>query len=424
VLVQARHKIRGNVNKYLRSLDIVPKQWKELKLKDVFDIKLSGVDKKSYHGQREVLLCNYTDVYNNDYITSDMSFSKATATPAQINNYSLQLGDVIITKDSETPYDIGVPSVVIDNLQNVLCGYHLALLRPDKRLIDPIYMANAISHTSVRKQFFRSANGITRFGLTKTAIQNINILIPPLPEQSKIGIILDLWKKNVNLLNKLLKEKRLMKQALMQRLVTGKLRFKDFKNSVFHKTEIGKFLIPTSRPTARPIDSYTALGIRSHGKGTFLRNIDDPETVMMDTLYEVKENDLIVNITFAWEGAIAIVKKSDEGALVSHRFPTYTFNRDKVIPEYFKHIIQTKRFVHELGLVSPGGAGRNRVLSKKDFLNIVIAIPSVDEQKKIAALLNGIDREIELLKKKLECLITQKKGLMQKLLTGRIRVKV
>lgn len=252
----------------------------------------------------------------------------------------------------------------------------------------------------------------------------LRIPIPTVNEQKQIAIILTSWDKIIKRVLDLIKSKTKLKKALMQKLLTGKLRFKEFVKIKFHRTELVEFLIPTPRPVSRPKSSYTALGIRSHCKGTFLKTIENPDTVMMDTLYEVKENDLIVNITFAWEGAIAIVKKADEGALVSHRFPIYTFNRKIAVPEYFRHVIQTRRFVHELGLVSPGGAGRNRVMSKTDFLNIVVSIPSVDEQKKIAVVLNGIDKEIELLGKKLEYLKTQKKGLMQKLLTGKIRVKV
>lgn len=412
-----------HAEKSFRNTSELPEGWKEVCLKEIADIRLSGVDKKSHIGQKTVHLCNYTDVYNNNYITNSIDFTEATATDSEIANFALQTGDVIITKDSETPNDIGVPAVVVENLYNVLCGYHLAILRAKDNTVVSIYMAKAISHAYVRRQFARLANGITRFGLTKSAIENIRILLPPYSEQKGIGEILVLWDKAIEKTATLIESKVKLKRALMQQLLTGKLRFKEFVKIKFHKIELGEFLIPTPRPVPRPNSAYTALGIRSHGKGTFLKTIENPETVMMDTLYEIKENDLIVNITFAWEGAIAIVNKSDEGGLVSHRFPTYVFNRDIVVPEYFKYAIQTKRFVHELGLVSPGGAGRNRVMSKTDFLNIVVSVPSIAEQQKIAVVLNGIDKEIDLLKKQLECLKIQKKGLMKKLLTGEIRVK-
>jgi len=142
----------------------------------------------------------------------------------------------------------------------------------------------------------------------------------------------------------------------------------------------------------------------------------------MTTLYQVCKDDLIVNITFAWEGAIAIVKEFDEDALVSHRFPTFVFNKNKAISDYFKYIILQKRFIFMLGLISPGGAGRNRVLNQKDFIKLNVALPSVPEQQKIADCLNSLNNEIELLQKKNELLKKQKQGLMQVLLTGKVRV--
>jgi type I restriction enzyme S subunit len=95
-----------------------------------------------------------------------------------------------------------------------------------------------------------------------------------------------------------------------------------------------------------------------------------------------------------------------------------------MLPEYFKHLMVTDRFFYELDLISPGGAGRNRVMNKGDFLKITVTIPGVEEQKKIAGVLGGMDEQIALLKKYLEKLKEQKKGLMQKLLTGEIRVKM
>ena len=90
--------------------------------------------------------------------------------------------------------------------------------------------------------------------------------------------------------------------------------------------------------------------------------------------------------------------KQDEGALVSHRFPTYNFNPDNGVVDFFKHFILQPRFKYLLDLISPGGAGRNRVLSKKDFLKLEVKIPSPEEQTAIAQVLQAADKEIQLLK--------------------------
>ncbi len=195
-----------------------------------------------------------------------------------------------------------------------------------------------------------------------------------------------------------------------------KLRFPEFRDSeTWICKSLKEILIFTDRKVKKPNKPYTRLGIRSHGKGTFLVFNELPEKNAMDYLYEVKLNDLIVNITFAWEGAIAIVSKNDEGALVSHRFPTYVFNESEAIPDFFQYLIIEKYFIYKLGVISPGGAGRNRVLSKTDFLKLKVNIPKIPEQQKIADCLTSLDELITAEAGKLEAYKSHKKGLMQKL---------
>ena len=170
-----------------------------------------------------------------------------------------------------------------------------------------------------------------------------------------------------------------------------------------------------SRPVAKPKDPYWRLGIRSWAKGTFHAYVDDPSTVDMDELYVVHENDLVVNITFAWEHAVAVASEEDDGLLVSHRFPTYVFDEGNV-PAYYKAVVSQQYFKDMLDHISPGGAGRNRVLNRKDFLVLPCHIPPVAEQQKIAEMLATCDRVIELKQQLLEEKRRQKKWLMQKLL--------
>ena len=111
-------------------------EWQELPLSSVADIRFSNVNKVSQSGEIPVRLCNYTDVYNNEYVDANMDYMHATATQTEIDRFGLQAGDVIITKDSETPDDIGIPTVVETTAPDFVCGYHLALIRPNKDLVD------------------------------------------------------------------------------------------------------------------------------------------------------------------------------------------------------------------------------------------------------------------------------------------------
>lgn len=260
--------------------------------------------------------------------------------------------------------------------------------------------------------------------INKSEFEAIKLISPPFTEQKLIAQLLSKWDETIYCNNKLIAKKEQQKKWLMQNLLTGKKRLKGFENEKWKVKLLEEVLIPISRPVDKPSSAFLALGIRSHGKGTFLKHDFEPDKIEMETLFTVRENDLIVNITFAWEGAIAIVKKEDEGALVSHRFPTFTFNPNNGVVDYFRHFILQPKFKYMLDLISPGGAGRNRVLSKKDFLKLEVKIPSPEEQTAIANVLQAADKEIQLLKAKTDKLKEQKKGLMQVLLTGKKRILI
>ena len=401
----------------------IPGDWDLSKLSNIAQIIVSNVDKKVEEDEVPVLLCNYMDVYQNEYITSNLEFMRGSASEAEINKFSLRRGDVLITKDSETAEDIASAAVVADEIQNLICGYHLAILRPDKERMDSYFLAKTLQHDRVHNQFVTKANGVTRYGLTLSVINNATIPVPLLIEQAEIARILSTWDCAIERVQRLIEAKQRQKDRLVTQLLSGKIRFPRFTDE-WEQVKLGTFLHPKFRKVVKPSGAYLRLGIRSHGKGTFTSVVDDPETIALTHLFQARKDDLIVNITFAWEGAIALVGPDGDGALVSHRFPTYVFDTSKMLPEYFKHLMVTDRFFYELDLISPGGAGRNRVMNKDDFLKITVAVPDIEEQKKIAGVLGGMDEQIALLKKYLERLKEQKNGLMQKLLTGEIRVKV
>jgi type I restriction enzyme, S subunit len=195
-----------------------------------------------------------------------------------------------------------------------------------------------------------------------------------------------------------------------------KLRFPEFKDVPEWKEKpLEAIVSPVAREKEKPVEPYTGLGVRSHGKGTFLKPFEAPEKSSMEHLYEVQTDDLIVNITFAWEGAIAIARSTDTGALVSHRFPTYRFKEDEAIPEFFRYSICDKQLIYQLGVISPGGAGRNRVLNKREFLKLTRPLPCLPEQRKITACLASLDERIAAEGRKLEALRAHKIGLMQQL---------
>lgn len=198
--------------------------WQRTTVSKVADIRVSSVNKKSEIGEREVQLCNYTDVYYNDCIDNQLSFSQATASDSQIERFKLHYGDVIITKDSERATDIAVPTRITEEIQNLVCGYHLALLRPDLSKIDPVFLQNYFNLRQTRAYFASNANGVTRFGLPISTIEDAAIEYPEIEEQRRIGQVISCAEREIAGCVKDLALLKAQKQALQCQLLTGKRR--------------------------------------------------------------------------------------------------------------------------------------------------------------------------------------------------------
>ena len=209
----------------------IPAHWEIRRLKSFATVQLSNVDKKSKEGEEEIRLCNYVDVYYNDQIDKRVDFMPATATSEQVGRFSLRADDVIITKDSETWTDIAVPSVVSEDLPGILCGYHLAHIRPHGHC-NGGFLSRLFTAIGPQDQYHITANGITRFGLTGDSIRAGLFALPPLPEQRVIAGFLDRETKKINALvgkvHEAIDRLKELRMALISGAVTGKI---DVSNS-------------------------------------------------------------------------------------------------------------------------------------------------------------------------------------------------
>ena len=164
----------------------VPAHWDVRRLKHAVKMMVSNVDKHIKDSELPVRLCNYVDVYKNDQITENLPFMRATATLAEIERFQIKPEDVLITKDSEVWNDIGVPALVEYSAKDLVCGYHLALLRPLKAVLNGAYLFRSLQSSIIAYQFHISANGVTRYGMSHQGIKSAFLPLPPLPEQTAI----------------------------------------------------------------------------------------------------------------------------------------------------------------------------------------------------------------------------------------------
>ncbi|PRD10421.1 restriction endonuclease subunit S [Bacillus sp. MYb56] len=212
----------------------IPEHWEVRKLKNMAFVQASNVDKKLHENEEEILLCNYVDVYYNDVINKKIEFMKATAKKEQIEKFTLKENDVIITKDSESPFDIAVPAWVEKDLPGVLCGYHLSHIRPNQEKLIGKYLLYCLKSDFIRQQFYSSANGVTRYGLSKDSIRNALFPMPPTNEQIDIANYLhrqnEVTIQSVYFIKEQVRKMNEYKQSLIAEVVTGKLDVYDYAN--------------------------------------------------------------------------------------------------------------------------------------------------------------------------------------------------
>ena len=265
----------------------------------------------------------------------------------------------------------------------------------------------------------RYSTGSTFESINSTDIKEAIISVPAIEEQDKIGSFFQQLDETIALHQRKLDLLKEQKKGYLQKMFpkngakVPELRFKGFTGD-WEERKLGELVEQIIREVPKPNKPYYRMSVRSHAKGTFKQFVDNPENVAMDKLFVVKKDDLVVNITFAWEHAIAVVNEENDGLLVSHRFPTYRADGKSDI-EFLHHVVSKENFRRKLEFISPGGAGRNRVLNKKDFLKLKIFVPKIEEQQKIGSFFKQLDNTIALHQRKLDLLKEQKKGFLQKM---------
>ncbi len=404
----------------------VPEGWVESSLGNIADIRFSNVDKKSdFENEEPVKLCNYMDVYSNSKITNSLPFMQATAKDREIKKFSLLKNDVIITKDSETPDDIAVSAYVSEDLKSVVCGYHLAMLRPEQSLISGEYLNHLFGLDDIQHYFYLLANGITRFGLTTDAINNAYIIYPPLPEQKKIAAILTSVDTVIEKTQAQIDKLKDLKTGMMQELLTKGIGHTEFKDSPVGRIPVEWEIhqqgdkADFSNGRAYKLSEWEKEGtpvirlqnLTGSGKDYYYSNLELPERQYC------KNGDLL----YMWSATFGPHIWKGSKAIYHYHIWKVTPDETTLTKSYLYYLLdyKTKQWKDE----SSNGMGILHV-TKSAMESMLIAIPPIKEQQYISKTLEAIDKRINLSEEKFQLLKNTKKALMQDLLTGKVRVKV
>jgi type I restriction enzyme S subunit len=417
----------------------IPEHWKVTKVKKEFKVQPSNVNKKAKEDEDEVLLCNYVDVYYNNYITNDIGFmATATASENEIKKFQLKIGDVIITKDSEDPLDIAVPTLVKETQDKLLCGYHLSTLRSIRNKIEGSFLFWSLNNEFIASQLFREATGVTRWAIASRHVKNSSFAYPPLQEQKAITEYLD---KATTKLDRII----VIKQ---EQLVKMEASFDKKLDEVFHKLELNsensikkmKIVVNTTKGYAfkstlfedkgHPIIKASDIkGGKINEASTFM-SIENAKKFSKVTL---KENDIVIStvgsqarVENSAVGQLAYVSKSFEGALLNQNTVILRINYYFTLSTRFLYFqLKTSKYREHLDKYARGTANQASLMLV-DILKYKICIAKIKEQNEIVDSLELFNEKafktISNIKSQIKTLQAYRKSLIHECVTGKKQI--
>lgn len=425
----------------------IPGDWRSVRLKYLSRYKASNVDKLTRKEEYPVLLCNYVDVYKNDYITDKIDFMQASANKQEIKKFLLMEGYILITKDSESPDDIAIPAYVEKSLENVLCGYHLAIIEVNFQRLNAKYLFMFLSSHGVRSYFSTRAKGVTRYSLGVDSFKNIPVPEFSLHEQQKISNFLDIktaqFDSVISKKELLIQKLQEAKNSLISEVVTGKVKIVDgrmVKRQPEEMKDSGvewlgmipkdwevkriKFLIfESSRRSISGKEEHLSMS-QKYGliKSSEMETIPNQSSNLKGNKI-CKKGDLVFNKLKSHLGVFSV---ANQEGIVSPDYAVYR-SQGKAITKYLEYLFKTTLYINEFNKFSKGvGVGLTRLYTG-DLFNIYSIYPSPSEQNKIVDFINtkieAISNLTKLVDNQIQKLKEAKQSLISEAVTGKIDMR-
>ena len=375
----------------------LPRGWKEFALKDIGNfLRGSGISKKDL-SDTGIPAIRYGDIYTKyDFVIKNVSsFTNSKGT-------ELKKGDILFAGSGETAEEIGKSVAFIDDYK-AFAGGDIIIFRPNIDL-NSLFLSYILNSGKCRKYISIMGQGHTVVHIYASSLEILKVILPPLDEQKRIADILSTFDDLIENLNKLIEKKEIYKKGVMQRVLSGEVRFNGFKDEW---KEVKLSDICKSIKTGK----LDANAMEENGKYRF---------------YTCAKEHYKIN-TYAFDGEALLI--SGNGAYVGYihyyngKFNAY--QRTYVLMDFTENIIYVKYYLDKYlknRIKKEKNEGNTPYIVLNTLTDMKIKLPSLEEQNKIAELLTLIDKDIEILKQLLHLRKLQKKGVMQKLLTGEVRI--
>lgn len=317
---------------------------------------------------------------------------------------SFTKGDLFFNTSSETPKEVGMCAILLDEIERIYLNSFCFGFRLTEVDIDGLFLCYLINSDIGRNIFESIAQGATRYNLSKTNFSNIEFSFPPLPEQQKIAEALSDTDELIQTLKKLIAKKKDIKQGAMQELLSGKRRLEGFDGE-WENVKLGEmldYIQPTNFIVKSTEYSQTGnLPVLTAGK-SFILGYTSEDFGVFEAIPVIIFDDFTTASKF-----VDFRFKVKSSAMKILKLKSDQFNI---------------RFVFEIMkmIVYPLGDHKRHWIG--EYQKIEVFVPGVKEQTAIAQIISDMDAEIEALEKQLQKTELLKQGMMQELLTGRIRL--
>ena len=389
--------------------------WEQRKLGDI-GTTYTGLSGKSSadFGHGDARFVTYMNVYSNSIADPTM------VQPVEIDSKQkeVQAGDVFFTTSSETPEEVGMSSVLLEKQGHLYLNSFCFGYRPTIKF-DLNYLAYMLRSEAVRKDIILLAQGISRYNISKNKMMEIEVPIPSMPEQEKIGTCFRNLDNLITLYQRKLDGIKKYKEGLLQKIFPKEgekgsdLRFPGFSGE-WKEYKLGDIY---SERNEKGNDSLQFLTVSIHS-GVSDKELDADDlgkTVKRSedksTYKHVYAGDLVFNMMRAWQGAIGVAKS--EGMIS----PAYisAIPNDEVFPLFMDYALRRKDTIEQINNLSYGVTDFRKRLYWNSFVKVKCMLPSKEEQEKIWRFLKQIDDLISLYERKIKAMTEYKKGLLQQM---------
>ena len=404
------------------------KPWDTATIGDFLDFK-NGLNKgKEFFGYGTPIV-NYTDVYRKRGLTKSDVRGKVNLTRDEIHRFDARKNDVFFTRTSETPEEVGMSSVLLDDIDDCVFSGFVLRGRPENDMFVPEYCKYCFTTEAIRSAIIMGCTYTTRALTNGTQLSAIEIVVPPKPEQEAIAKSLTEIDDLISSLEKLITKKKAIKQGAMQELLTGKRRLPGFSGEWETRTlhEISNEMVDGPFGSNLKTEHYTT---ERQVRIIQLSNIGEAGWNNANVKYTTFSHAAELQRCIVQPGSILIAKMMPAGRAIicPDNEKSYILGSDvvKVVPNssvdsrYLVYATKSRFYLDQIADDTQGSTRARTSVSK--LRKTAILFPEKDEQIAIADILSEMDMEIAALEGKIAKYRQIKQGMMQQLLTGKIRL--